>query len=103
MDRAVETFMLHAKNVDMKNSAVAILKEAYVVAKDAPSDTKDTLELILCRLAAGIDGVSGTADDRISRETLNNLLTLVHTGMARDFVDLFDKTVFEARSKCCFM
>ena len=99
MERAVETFMNHTS----ATSAVAILKEAYVVAKDAPSDTKDTLELILCRLAAGIDGVSGTADDRISRETLNNLLTLVHTGMARDFVDLFDKTMFEARSKCCFM
>ena len=101
MERAVETFL----KIDTSSaSAVAILKEAYVVARDAPSDTKDTLELILCRLAAGVDGISGTADDRISRETLNNILTLVHTGMAREFVDLFDTTVTKAKSKgCCFM
>lgn len=99
MERAVDTFMVHAKDKVLQN-AMTILKEAYLVAKNAPSDTKDTLELILCRLAAGIDGISGTADDRVSRETLDNVLMLVHTGMARDFVDVFDTTTM---NKCCFM
>ena len=95
----MDSFLAHlsSKNIDV-TSAVAILKEAYELSKKDPNPS-DAVETTLRRLAAGRDGVSGTPDDLVPMATVENLVLLLKTGMAREFVDVFTRR----QKMCCFM
>lgn len=94
----MDSFLAHvsSKNIDV-TSAVAILKEAYELAKKEPNPV-EAVETTLRRLAAGQDGRSGTQDDIIPAQTVEHVVLLLKTGMASEFVDVFTK-----KKWCCMM
>jgi hypothetical protein len=98
MENVMDSFLAHmsSKNIDV-TSAVAILKEAYELAKKEPNPT-EAVETTLRRLAAGRDGHSGTTDDLLPKETVDHLVVLLKTGMAAEFVEVFTK-----KRWCCFL
>jgi hypothetical protein len=98
METVMDSFLAHlsSKNIDV-TSAVAIVKEAYELAKKEPNPA-EAVETTLRRLAAGQDGQRGTNDDLLPKETVDHLILLLKTGMAAEFVEIFTK-----KRWCCFL
>ena len=87
MDALLEKLVrgLRDKKIDCL-SAVAVLQEAVRLARGAP-DPRAAVEQTLRRLAAGKDGVEGTADDVLPPATVASLVKLLGTGLVGDLVD----------------
>jgi len=91
MDPLLEKLLhgLRRKNIDAL-SAVCILQEAVRLVP------RDEVEHTLRRLAAGKDGVSGTADDLVPPATVEQLVKLLDTGLIQDLVD-----ALKIKKWCC--
>jgi hypothetical protein len=70
-------------------SAVGIVREAVRATADVrdPAERRQKIEHMVRCLAAGADGVSGTEDDLLSREAVDQLVKLLHMGIVGDIAD----------------
>ncbi len=88
-------------------SAVSILKTCYelvngMLTTSTVEDKKVVLVKVLEKVAAGQDGVLGTADDVISPTVLGHLKTLLETKMASDIIGMLNSVNMETiKTKCC--
>lgn len=84
------------KKVDA-TSVYALIQEAWAVVKEAVHLDADTLravfKTVLQRVAAGVDGVAGTADDLIPPATVKRIVALVDGQVMDDLLDILDGPV----------
>lgn len=90
-----------------KKSAVALVAQALREAKDVPEgDKRAFVEHFIYKIAAGSDGVQGTADDVLPKETVDTLLLMLQHGVVGDIAETFglkpDGSASPAKKFCCF-
>lgn len=96
-------------NPGCASSAVNVLQTCFelvngMLTTSTVEDKKVVLVKVLDKVAAGQDGVLGTADDIISPEVLANLKTLLETKMATDIINMLNSlnlNVESIKTKCC--
>lgn len=99
MESIVEKLVtsLRSKTVDSLTAAI-VLQEAVKLARHEEYP-RAVVEETLLRIAAGADGITGTADDIIPPQVVNDVIALLKTGLVGDLVDIL---ITKARGWCCF-
>ena len=91
---------LRAKHVDAL-TAVMVLQEAVKLARHEQRP-REAVEEALRRIAAGSDGIMGTADDLLPAATIDTLIALLNTGLVGDLVDALMRKLPTCSFVSCF-